>query len=236
MPLLLLALIPIAGVVVAAVAGGTHYVNSQLSPSKIQPVIREMPQSGLTSYTLRPQFRLNNKLLNVYSRTGTKLFRFVRHQAAPEVQGVTYSLLDGRDAHPLSTIHIGGLKSQVLFHASAEMVENPGLVEVHHVVADGENFRVFILPDGTVYQWTRQRFLEKVHTKPGSNQVEVREQIAVARRIGTRIWEIKFDERQLAADIVMSTCLISIFDQWNTIWGVGGIYFKSDKHLAAKYS
>ncbi|KAJ8096565.1 hypothetical protein POJ06DRAFT_263878 [Lipomyces tetrasporus] len=238
MPLPLLILVPIAvPVALATLTGVAVHAHSSLTNAKItDPLIRELPQAGLTACTLRPQFRTNNKLLNVFSRTGVKMFRFVRHQPSPDVHGITYSLLDGRDAHPLSTIHIEGLKSEVLFHGSDETLQNLGLVSIRHVVEGDDHFRMFILPDGHTYQWTgKTRFLERVIDRSGTLDTEVRERIGAARRIGTRIWEIKFDERQLPAEVVFSTAIVSILDQWNTIFGVGGIFLKSDKNLTVKF-
>ncbi|KAK9457096.1 hypothetical protein V1511DRAFT_143522 [Dipodascopsis uninucleata] len=231
-----LIVLPIAvPVVLAAVTGIAIHTQLKTPSGNGKPLIHELPQQGLTTCTLRPQFRLNNKVLNVFSRTGSKNFRFVRHQPSPESCGMTYSLLDARTGHPISTIHSEGLKSDILFHATDDMLRNLGVISIRHVVDARDHYRMFILPDGNTYQWTgRDHFLERVVDR-GTPDSEIRERIAVARRIGTRIWEIKYDERKIAPEIVFSTVLISILDQWNTVFGVGGIFLKSDKNLTVKF-
>ncbi|KAK9449192.1 uncharacterized protein V1518DRAFT_417371 [Limtongia smithiae] len=240
-----------------------HKTSSSISS---RALVRELPQTGLTTCTLRPQFRTNNKLLNVYTRTGFRMFRFVRHQpaslddtetasasggATAIAPGLTYSLLDGRDGRALATVRVESLKSYVLFHGSDEMLAALGLVTVRHVVDAEDSYRVFILPDGSTYQWTSStRALERIvviarNGEHGSSGVaareeavklptdEYREQIAVAKRIGTRVWEVKFDETRLPAEVVFATALISMLDQWNTVFRVGGVVLKSDKNLAS---
>ncbi|KAK9479024.1 hypothetical protein V1514DRAFT_44240 [Lipomyces japonicus] len=200
------------------------------------PRIRELPQSGLTSYTIRPQYRLNNKLLNVFNRAGERVFRIIRHNGGDSEQGVIFSIMGPVSSRPIVTVRINGLKSEILFHAQDDKLHSLGLVSIRHVVAGVGHYRMFILPDGNTYQWTGStRHLERVFDKGGTMNTEIRERIACARRIGTRIWELKFDEQRICGEIVVATALVSILDQWNTIFGVGGIFMKSEKNLTVKF-
>ncbi|KAK7203258.1 hypothetical protein BZA70DRAFT_283237 [Myxozyma melibiosi] len=234
-------LLPIAGPVVFAAASlFTLYACNQLVNPDIgsQPLIRELPQSGLTSFCIRPQFRYNDRVLNVYTRPGARVFRFMQQPSLPsdtlssniEPKGLVYTLLRGQETRPFATIRIQGLHSEIVFHNISPALPEPSVVSLTHAVDGDETYRMFILPDGRTYQWTgKERFLEQVIAKSSQSEPEIRNRIGSARRIGSRIWELKFDETQLSAELVLATALVSIFDQWNTSLGVFGWLWKSDE-------
>ncbi|KAK9474710.1 uncharacterized protein V1510DRAFT_411765 [Dipodascopsis tothii] len=77
-------------------------------------------------------------------------------------------------------------------------------------------------------QWTgRERFLERVvyDGGRGPTQAEIRERVAVAKRTSTRVWELKYDAHKISAEVVVASAVVSILDQWSTVWGVGGVFF-----------
>ncbi|KAK9383393.1 uncharacterized protein V2V93DRAFT_361762 [Kockiozyma suomiensis] len=243
LPLLLLPFaVPVA---LAAITGIALQVHNTLINPKIgsHPLIRELPQSGLTSYCIRPLFRSSDKVLNVFTRSGTKVYKFIRQSPSSseidavrnmpiESKGMIYTLLDAHDSKPLATITIEGLYSSILFHQYDPSLSQLGLVNMRHAVEGNDTYRVFILPDGSTFQWTgKERFLERIITRPLPTDSEIRERIGVARRIGTRIWELKFDETQLPAQVVIASVLISILDQWKTVFGVCGWIFKPEENL-----
>ncbi|KAK9473736.1 uncharacterized protein V1510DRAFT_362330 [Dipodascopsis tothii] len=216
--------------VLATVTGVAVHAHNK-APAGPPPVIRELPQTGLTTITIRPQYRTHDKVLNVYSRSGAKLYKLVQHSAEP----ATYSILEYSSGGSIGTVHIGGTKSEILFRYG----ENGGHTVVRHVVEGADSYRVFILPGGEVMQWTgKERYLERVlcETGPDGERVEIRERVAVAKRVGSRIWELKYDSARVSGEVVIASAVVSVLDQWSTVWGVGGVFFNKKNKAAVRFA
>lgn len=236
MPIPLALAIPFVVPVLLATVTGIAVHTHNVTPTPAQPIVRELPQTGLTTLTIRPQYRTHDKVLNVYTRSGVRLYKLIQHSADPSsnMQGQTYSILSASHNTNVGTVHVGGAKSEILLRG-----DNGGYIVVRHVVEKNDSYRVFILPDGETMQWTsKDKFLERAvyDGGTGASGQEIRERIGVARRVGSRIWEIKYDGSKVAGEVVVASAVVSVLDQWSTVFAVGGVFIKKKNKAAVRFT
>lgn len=101
-----------------------------------------------------------------------------------------------------------------------------GSNKVRHESDAIDNYRVFELSDSNVYQWSKRgKALERVYNL-GQKDSEVRERLAVVGILpGNKGYRITLDKSKISCEVALMTSLISFLDQWNTMLGIGGIYF-----------
>lgn len=104
-------------------------------------------------------------------------------------------------------------------------------IKIEHRSDFIDNYRVFGLSGNDTYQWSsRGRFLEKVYNV-GQKYSEVRERVAVVDTISaTDEYSITIDINKISTSCALMTSMVSFLDQWNTILGVGGVYYQV-KHV-----
>lgn len=96
-----------------------------------------------------------------------------------------------------------------------------------------DNYRVFQLSDGLMYQWTKRgMFLERVYNL-GQKDSEVRERCARVMAVSNATnggynegFTIEIDETKISREVAFLTAMVSYLDQWNTAIGVGGVYLQ----------
>ncbi|VVT55325.1 uncharacterized protein SAPINGB_P004540 [Magnusiomyces paraingens] len=184
------------------------------------------------------------------------------------------------DLPPIATIS-AGIWSTIDFNKSANNIGMPhfyqGVNQISHQSDFLDNYRVFELSDGNIYQWTKRgMFLERVYNL-GQKDSEIRERcggvmmgnvrrfyesrgqsfngdysgigqasqagqlpipqqqqqqqqqqadfFAVVGGSGTG-FSIEIDESKVDREVALMTAMVSFLDHWNTLLGVGGVYYK----------
>lgn len=100
-----------------------------------------------------------------------------------------------------------------------------GLNHVKHQADALDNYRMTELIDGSVFQWSKRgKVLERVYNL-GQKDSEVRDRLATVSLLpASKGYRITIDNSKMSNDIALMTSMISHLDQWNTMFGVGGIY------------
>lgn len=179
------------------------------------------------SYSIRREFGKGSKVFDVFDDDNPdvtldqRLYYMVRSRA---VKGAYKFYTEGIE-EPTAALR-AGLRSNVLMikHGSGDHAELGWHVIGHRVDAI-DSYRMFQLSDGRTYQWTtRGMFMELVHNL-GEKESEVRERVASVTLNGQYGFTIKVDESKVSREMAITTAMISYIDQWNTQFGVGGIYY-----------
>jgi hypothetical protein len=182
---------------------------------------------GVTTYTILREFGTGGKAYSVYSKDVTtttydqQLYKMVRSRA---VKGAYKFYTKGYE-EPTATLR-AGLRSNVLL-IRRENGDNfeLGWHVVGHRVDHLDGYRMFQLADGRMYHWsTKGKFLERV-TNAGEKESEVRERVAAVTINGNKGFTISMLESEVPRELAIATAMISYIDQWNTLLGVGGIYY-----------
>lgn len=143
-------------------------------------------------------------------------------------------------AKPLATLHAGIWS---LINVNRPLLTSfpqffVGENKIQHQSDYLDNYRMFQLSDGLMYQWTKRgKFLERVYNL-GQKDSEVRErcghvnvhnvQICGSSQFGPSLgggFTLEIDENKICPEIAILTAMISYLDQWSTAIGVGGIYY-----------
>lgn len=169
---------------------------------------------------------MGGKVYDVYddsnpnTQVNQHLYRMVRSRA---VKGAYKFYTQGIE-EPTAAIR-AGLRSNVLLISHGDDQFELGWHVVGHRVDAIDSYRLFQLADEATYQWTtRGKFMERVHNL-GEKESEVRERVARVIINGNKGFTIKVDESKVAREMAITTAMISFTDQWNTMLGVGGIYY-----------
>ncbi|KAK9462062.1 uncharacterized protein V1516DRAFT_711499 [Lipomyces oligophaga] len=218
---------PVTGIAILMMFN--RYLGKSTTP---RPLVHELPTRGLLSVCIHPQFRNSNKVYLVNYINGTLLFKFIRRypalnsdrDAADEEEDsyLVYSLTHPTTNFQICSIKISKLSSQILFNAATttDNLKDLGLIDIRTIITKDDVYKMFILSNGSTYQWSfKTKQLEQVIDRSTMNEPEVRNQVAVVRRMGSNTWEFKFDEEQLPAEVVLSTGLVSILEQWTSTFG-----------------
>lgn len=142
-----------------------------------------------------------------------------------------YDLKSG-DRTPIGSVSAGIWSKFHVFKSEAPFTQNEltqfavGTNHVNHQSDAIDNYRMFELSDNNVYQWAkRSKTLERVYNL-GQKDSEVRERLAVVGILaGNRGYRVTLDTSKVSVAVVLMSSMISFLDQWNTVLGVGGIYF-----------
>lgn len=201
-----------------------HRQSSRYVPNIVD--LDEMAES-VRSYSIRKEFGTGQKQLDVFDDSNPnksidqRLYHMVRSRA---VKGAYkfYSDVYG-EKEPTAAIR-AGLRSNVLLMSQKDDQFELGWHVVGHRVDANDSYRLFELADGSTYQWTtRGKYMEKVYNL-GEKESEVRERVARVVINGKKGFTLKVDESKVSREMAITTAMISYIDQWNTMYGVGGIY------------
>jgi hypothetical protein len=121
-----------------------------------------------------------------------------------------------------------GIHSNVLMIRNMSSLDHfeLGWHTVNHSVDAIDSYRTFELRDGGIYQWSMKgKVMERVRNI-GQKESEVREQVARVTINGSKGFTIRIDERKINREMAITTAMICFLDQWNTTFGIGGIYYR----------
>lgn len=193
--------------------------------SRYIPNIIELPDTA-HQYVVRREFGTGGKSFSVFDSANPRttfdqrLYRMTRSRA---VKGA-YKFYTTGIERPTAALR-AGLRSNVLMMRKADGDNfELGWHVVGHRVDAIDGYRLFQLADGATYQWTtRGKFMERVHNL-GQKESEVRERVASVSINGQKGFTIWIDETKVPREMAITTAMISYIDQWNTMFGIGGIY------------
>lgn len=207
---------------VRALIFAPHRASSSYVPHIIE---LDEESSKLHHYTVRREFGQGAKIYNVFDEShpsthiNDRIFYFNRSRA---VKGV-YKMYDVNIEEPIAVIR-AGLKSNFLLIRNDTNHFELGWHVVGHRVDALDGYKMFQLADGHTYQWTTKgKFMERV-SNVGEKESEVRERVASVKILANKGFEIQVDEAKVPRDVAITTAMISLLDQWNTMYGFGGIY------------
>jgi hypothetical protein len=102
-----------------------------------------------------------------------------------------------------------------------------GDIHIKHQSDAIDTYRLFELSNKDIYQWSsRGKFLEKVYNL-GQKDSEIRERLAVVKTApDNKSYRITIDTEKISTSCALMTSMVSFLDQWNTILGVGGVYYQ----------
>lgn len=211
-------------VVLRAMMEYPHRASSAYVPKTI-----ELEEAKAHSYTIAKEFGTGSKVWSVFDTADPyvptydrRLYHMVRSRA---VKGA-YKLYTAGIDEPTAALRAG-------IHSNVLMIRNTatndhfelGWHAVGHTTDALDSYRTFQLRDGATYQWSaRGKTMERVRNA-GQRESEVREQVARAVLNGSKGFTLLIDERKVNREIVITTAMICFLDQWNTAYGVGGIYY-----------
>lgn len=198
--------------------------------SRYMPNVVSMDEANATTFTVllddqsnRPRYNVldgANEVKYVFegSRLTRGLYNFIR--CGPD-----------RNQTPIGNISVGVWSSFRVFKTRVpdslhELTQIAiGLNNVKHQADALDNYRMTELIDGSVFQWSKRgKVLERVYNL-GQKDSEVRDRLATVSLLpANKGYRITIDNSKMSNDIALMTSMISYLDQWNTMFGVGGIY------------
>ncbi|ANB15651.1 hypothetical protein AWJ20_3288 [Sugiyamaella lignohabitans] len=137
-----------------------------------------------------------------------------------------YKMYNEREEKPTAALRAGLRSNVLLIKSDTGDHFELGWHVVNHRVDALDGYRLFQLANGAMYQWsTKGKFLERVFNI-GEKESEVRERVAAVAINGNKGFTIRIDECKVPRELAIMTAMISYIDQWNTMIGVGGIYYR----------
>lgn len=200
--------------------------------SRYIPNIVSMEEDSTTVFHVVPAVEEGPNTYNVYDQAkklrysfrGSKFSKgmFNFHQCDPSTEEMI----------PLGTVSVGVWSSFSIFKPifSSDLDELTtmaiGKTSVKHQSDALDNYRVIKVAHGNVYQWSKRgKALERVYNL-GQKDSEVRERVAHVQLFpNNEGYMITVDDRKVFPPVALMTSMISFLDQWNTLLGVGGLYY-----------
>lgn len=200
--------------------------------SRYMPSIVSMEGENTITLVVTPNTEKGSSTFDVLDGNNKLQFSFVGSRLSKGMFNFNQYDSDTGELVPIGSVSIGIWSTFDIFRPTFpdtldELTSMAiGSNNVKHQSDALDNYRVVELSDGNVYQWSKRgKVLERVYNL-GQKDSEVRERVATVGILqGNKGYRITLDENKVSTSVALMTSMISYLDQWNTILGVGGIYF-----------